>query len=507
MSSYISGVNSRLQREKLQQLKEAQDLKLMQTGYSRNDNGGFNIVEGGAADVEQQKRDMQAQEIAIQGEALRSLQGKLAAKATDDAIGDFISSGNANVFQKALDNDPFLKQAWQQKGVQLITNIDWENDGQLLEAAGVTADYVNNPEARDALKKSIWKYYDGKQWNIGLLDQLVAETGALKRASTSRIDTIVGHMGRLRSAMNGVNVALEQQKADTNQYEAETGREQAATNKMNAQTADRRIDIDADQANKDYKLRLEELEYKNKKLEQDALLGKGGTPKQKDMLAAEQATNNLVDDFGGPDEFFNTDFNDKANYNKAYKHIAKIERFENIQLSNAEKKELNNIRQLIALSDPTKELSSRDTGIVDKFLGGVSKYLSDEVGGIKAKSAYAAFRNTVRHALFGSALTAAEIKSFNEAFGTLGQKLGPVMQQFRTNLTQVRAKLESMRRNGNPYTMKVRLGVDQDKLDDIILAFDKRIDHISGKAEGVSDNNYIPQRPTLDELFKKSGGN
>ena len=504
--------NAKLKRQQLAQARDTQNLKLMQAGYFRNDSGGFNMVEGGAADTAQQERNLQMQEIAMQGEAMRSLQGRLAASATDSAIEDFVETGNAEVFQKALNNDPFLKQAWGQRGVQLITNVDFDNDGKLLETAGVTQDYTNNPEAREALKKNIWKYHDGQKWNIGLLDQLVAETGALKRMSTRRGDMIVDHMGRLRSAMKGVNVGLEQQKADTSQYIAETGRGQMGVNRMQAQTAQQRLELAGQQAEKGHLLDLAELDYKNRKLQHDLTIGRGGTTKQKDMIAAKQQTDSLLQEFGGEESFFNTDFSNEQNYNKAYQYIAKIERFEDIQFSEAEKKELNNIRQLIVLADPAKKLSSADTGVIDKFLGGVGKYLSDEVGGLKAKSSYSAFRNTVRHALFGSALTEAEISSFNEAFGTLGQKLGPVLQQFRTNLVQVRAKLDSIQRNSNPYTTKVRIGVDQKQLDNIIKAFDARIDYLSGKTNSASKpSNYAPQpkvgnKPSLDELFNQTQG-
>lgn len=509
---FTAGANAQLNREKLKQQKEVMALKLRQSGYTSNEQGGYDVTPGGAADVEQQARDVKSQEMAIQAEAMKSLQGRLAASSTDDAIVDFMDSGDANVFQKALDNDPFLKQAWQQKGVELITNVDWENDGKLLEEVGITQDFANNPEAKNALKKSIWKSYDGKQWKIGLLDQLVAETGALKRASTRRSGMIVDHMGKLRSAMSGVDVGLQQQKADTSQYLAETGRDQVEVNRLNAQTDGKRLDAAIDQDKKSHFIDLATLDYKDRKLAVDSKLGRGGTAKQKDMLASKQSTDKLMTTFGGREKFFETDFTNPDNYNDAYQHISAIERFEGIQLSSTEKKDLNNIRQLIALADPTSKLSSADTGIVDKFLGGVNKYLSDEVGGIQAKSAYAAFRNTVRHALFGSALTAPEIESFKEAFGALGQKLGPVLQQFKTNLTQVKAKLESIRRNGNPYVMKVRLGVDQEKLDNIISAFDKRIDYISGKT-GKDSANYKPQvkktkdeRPSLDDLFNGTEG-
>lgn len=442
--------NAKLKRQQLAQTRDAMNLKLMQAGYSRDDSGTLTAIKGGAADTAQKERDLQNQQIAIQAEAVRSLQGRLAANSTDAAIEEFIKSGDANVFQRALDNDPFLKQAWNQRGVQVISNIDFENDRKLLESAGINQNYINDPKVRESLKKSIWKYHDGQQWNVGLLDQLVAETGALKRMSTNRSDMIVSHMGRLRNAMKGINVGLEEKK----------------------------VGLQEKQSSRNYLLKLAELDLDKRKLEQSKKSSL--TTKQKNIQAAEKQTNILLDKFG-KDKFWETDFNDPKNYRAAFPYLSKIESLGDFKLSEAEKKELNNIRQLIALADPSKKLSSADTGIIDQFLGGVNKYLNDNVGGLEAKSSYAAFRNTVRHALFGSALTEAEISSFNEAFGTLGQKLGPVLQQFRTNLVQVKAKLESMYRNGNPITMKVRMGIDQKKLDSIISALDKRIEYLSGK--------------------------
>lgn len=205
---------------------------------------------------------------------------------------------------------------------------------------------------------------------------------------------------------------------------------------------------------------------------------KGGV-KTGQIDAAATHTDNLVKKFGGRDKFFKTDFGERDNFLDAHHDVAAIEKLEGVTYSSKEKTDLANIRALIAMGDPGANLSDSDTGLIDTTFMKAKKFVSDEVGGVAARSAYAAFRNTVRHALFGSALTEAEIRSFQEAFGGLGQKLGPVLQQFKTALTQVKAKLGSIATMNNPYSAHVRLGVDVQKLDSIIAGIDERIEAMS----------------------------
>ena len=212
----------------------------------------------------------------------------------------------------------------------------------------------------------------------------------------------------------------------------------------------------------------------------------------------EDRTKQLVKKFGGEDKFFKTNFGNDKNFRKAYSDIAAIERLEHVEYSTREKTDLNNIRMLIAMGDPGRKLTGDETGIIDNTLLGVKKYLSDNVTGLAATSAYAAFRNTVRHSLFGAALTKAEIDSFKEAFGTLKQQLGPALQQFKTALVQVRAKLESISRMKNPYSAHVRLGVDEFKLDQIINSIDTRI--------AALDDLYVTTPTTPKIELKGFGG-
>jgi hypothetical protein len=199
----------------------------------------------------------------------------------------------------------------------------------------------------------------------------------------------------------------------------------------------------------------------------------------------EATTTELISDFGGEEAFFNTDFGDNKNYRKAISKVERIERLGGVALSEADKKSMQNIASLLSL-DPGKGLTAQETGIVDSFLKGTLEYITDNVEGTAGRAAYATVRNSMRHALYGAALTPAEIKSFNQAFGTLGQQLGPVLTKLKTSFTQVQAKLNMIARLGNPYTAQVRLGASQERVDSIIGALSERVALIERASGGDS---------------------
>jgi len=225
--------------------------------------------------------------------------------------------------------------------------------------------------------------------------------------------------------------------------------------------------------------------------------------KIKELEAAQAEQDKLTNMFGGEDNFWKTDFSDVDNYRKAAGTVTALERLEGHEYTNQEKESLNDIRSLLAIGTPGAELTQQETGLVDNMLKGLSVYISDEVGGTESRAAYATFRNSVRHALFGSALTEAEIKAFNQAYGTLGQQLGPVLTKFRTSLTQVKARLDSIARMKNPYSAHVRLGVDQKKVNGIINALQQRIDLIDKSTKTVGEQtggatDTTTEPPTAD---------
>lgn len=212
----------------------------------------------------------------------------------------------------------------------------------------------------------------------------------------------------------------------------------------------------------------------------------GNTPGQLEL--AEERTAVLQKDFGG-DFLTNFESDNPQHRELAYPHIIAIENLEGVKFGPAERKELRNIAVLTALGEPGGSLTEDETGIIDTLLSSVNRYVSNE-GGSEEVAAYAAFRNSFRHAIAGTALTEFEIKAFNEQLGTRRQQLGPLIKQMRSAMTQIRGKLNSIATMQNPYSARFRLGMPQEKVDDIIAAMDERITYLTdlstGKATSLS---------------------
>lgn len=237
----------------------------------------------------------------------------------------------------------------------------------------------------------------------------------------------------------------------------------------------------------------------------------------KEAGAANTATDDLQKAFGG--KFYETDFSDANNRRVAQPYIRTIEKTANKQFSEEDKRQFRNVRQLMALGNRAGEmLTPEETGVIDSTLKSLKSYMSDNVtDGAKGAAAYESFRNVVRNALFGSALTDSEISAFNKAAGTLGQQQGPVLAKLAEQLRIVKSNLGGIAQLNDETLSHYYLGTDQEKLDDIIQAIDERVDRIS-KIAGSADKP-TPQVPvqrvqpktkeeakaTLDSIFGKGG--
>lgn len=643
------------ERKTLQQQREQE---LMRMGYSFKD-GKMSIRSGSAAEAEQ----MQALEAT---QLAKSLQAKLAAQDTDNAFEEFSQTGDASYLQRALDNNEHLKNLWSQQGVQLISNIDFSNDSALLARQGLEPSMYDTPEKQAVLKRNMYKFYDGKEWQAGLLSDTAAQLGVTNRLGERRSTPILQNQEDLVSLLSGPKVSP--YTAEGHKYEkeitaaaAETGvpanliasmiKQESGgnTNAVSSKGAQGLMQLMPDTAkelgvtdphdpaqniaagakylkqqldryNGDVKMALAaynagagnvdkyvgippfaetqnyvakimdnfgvaegyygstpdnvQAQLSNKyaqatqtentilesqakraqaasglepgmaakKLEQtdqelalkaeanrndmlkilnDAQKNKndGRTTNQKDLAAAETATNDLLAAFGGDEGFMKTDFSKPENYNKAYSYITKIEKLEGTQLSEADKKNIIDLKQMIALANPAAKLSADETGLFDKQFNEYKKYLSDEIGGKESTAAYNAMLNVFRNALYGATLTDGEIKMFESAYGTLGQKEGPVKAALKTLFLQQQSRLESVMMLQNPYSAQVRLGKDKQSLATIQSALQDRLDLLDGKitsknfaervkarAEPTQTATIAPAptngaRPSLDEIF------
>lgn len=484
------GYNARTSRMQLEELRQNRLAELGKAGYTQNADGSLNIIPNSNADVEQAK-NTEALQLA------KSLQARLAAQDTDNAIADYVHSGDATQLQKALDNNAFLKNAWAQRGVQVVQNVDWNNDGQLLATVGLKPEMYDTPEKQKQLQRGIYKYYDGKEYHLGSVNNLIAETGAMSRLGSQRSSMIMEHMQGIANALKGSSNQMEQTKIDIEKQNADSNTMNAGTNAYNAQT--NRQAATWSHAENMAQLDVRRLEAAVK------LRAEGSTATQKDLAAADQLTGDLLQEFGASydntEAFFKTDFSKPENFQKGYRFISKIEKLEGVQLTTDDKAKIAEARQMIALADPASKLGSSDTGIIDKKFADVERYLTDTVGGTRARAAWTAFRNIARRAMSGQALTEHEIKANEEAMGALGEQLGPTLAKFQTSLIQVKAQIESFNTVMNPYSVKVRLGADQEKLNSIMGNIDKTLQYMDGAAAKQATSLGNKPKRSLTDIF------
>lgn len=235
------------------------------------------------------------------------------------------------------------------------------------------------------------------------------------------------------------------------------------------------------------------------------------TSKQKDLGAAEDAKAKLDEMFNG--EYFSADFKDPATRRKAEPLVRRIEQLSGAELTVAQQKRLNDIRQLITLGKAGSELTAAETGPLDSMLRDAKKYISDDISGTAATSAYESYRNLVRNALFGASLTDNETAAFNKSFGTLQEQSGPVLAKLRTQLQMLKDELEGLYYSGDEYVTKYRTGMDMDKLTEVLYQLDNRLSLFDKVApEGTPEpmgttgkqpaGNKPTGRKSLEELFQ-----
>ena len=198
------------------------------------------------------------------------------------------------------------------------------------------------------------------------------------------------------------------------------------------------------------------------------------------MRAADEAITGLFEAFGSDEEYFNADMSKRGNRLKAGRYIRRLEAFGKVKLSAPDRADLKDLNTLVATAGVVDDkLTPEVTGAFDTLFRDVKKYISAEVDTddqLAASSAYAAFRNTTRHALFGATLTQGEIDSFNQAFGTLRQKYPAVMTQFKTALIQTRSKLQSIYELNDPVLTHYYMGKTAEDVSVMIRSIDERLE-------------------------------
>ena len=184
-----------------------------------------------------------------------------------------------------------------------------------------------------------------------------------------------------------------------------------------------------------------------------------------------------------------------------------------IKLDPQDKKIIESVNKMVSLADSASKLTPDQLGPIDKKLFDIKKYLGVDPNSAESALAYNLIKSTLRHALFGSALTEAEIKSFEDAFADLNQRPEVVFKGLANMYKQIHGQLQSVIDTNDPY---ITIPLFGGKVSDISSVIDrlnslaKKYGAKAGAKAGAEPKKPglvpIPKLPPLDTLIEPPTG-
>lgn len=453
------------------------------------------------APLRQQTEELKFQQYEAQ---VRQMQATTARNTVYDAFKLFDADGNAGHLNNALQllkNNP-VAQSWTGGAVRFdqVTSAD----AKLLQQAGIkdVQGFLSHPGMLKSL--AVVTGQDGTKTLVDM-NQLKAGMGYTQYMEDEELDRMAKRALMLKRLQLGGTVEKETQadrvikqlmEEDPTLSYTDAYRLYKNPNPRSGSTQLERTAEELRKSNPD-------MTYEES-LTQAATIS-SPTGKQKDMQAADEAKTALDEQFGG--SFLSADLSDPKIRSKAEPFVRRIEQFSGAEMDATQKKRVAEIRQLITLGQAGSELTSAETGPLDSLLRDGRKYISDNIEGTDATAAYQAYRNLVRNALFGASLTNNEQAEFDKAFGTLKEQTGPVLAKLRTQLQMLQDELGAIYDSGDEYVMKYRLGMDSDRLVQVMNALDQRLEMFDNQApEGteVIVPAQAPKKLSKEESLAKA---
>ena len=453
------------------------------------------------APLRQQTEELKFQQYEAQ---VRQMQATTARNTVYDAFKLFDADGNAGHLNNALQllkNNP-VAQSWTGGAVRFdqVTSAD----AKLLQQSGVkdVQGFLSHPELTRSV--AVVTGQDGTKTLVDM-NQLKAGMGYTQFMEDEELDRMAKRVLMLKRLQLGGTVEKEtqadrviKQLMDEDPTLSYTDAYRLYKN-PNPRSGSTQLERTAEELRKSNP----DMTYEES-LTQAATIS-SPTGKQKDMQAADEAKTALDEQFGG--SFLSADLSDPKVRTKAEPYIRRIEQFSGAEMDTSQKKRVAEIRQLITLGKEGSELTAAETGPLDSLLRDGRKYISDNIEGTDATAAYQAYRNLVRNALFGASLTNNEQAEFDKAFGTLKEQTGPVLAKLRTQLQMLQDELGASYDSGDEYVMKYRLGMDSDRLVQVMNALDQRLEMFDNQApEGteVIVPAQAPKKLSKEESLAKA---
>lgn len=512
---------ARERRERSRVLKDESDLRIAKAGFTKDETG--NLVARPNSN-----QDVQEQENALIKQQLNEVRTQLAVRDSDAAMVDYLKTGDANNLQRALSNNKELGDLYRNQGVYQVANIDFENDKAILQRAGIQVEDLDLKTKKDLVKQSMFKYYDGKQWQLGNTESLIARTGILNRASADSVKIINDFTAARVQAAKGlaeedVNIQRQEDKSkivnDTTKAKTELIKSQTDAIKENNKSIEnaRRAEVD----NKKLSQKDRELNIKERGLEIKKNSSKVGAPadefgkldtKTKQLYRADKSIQNLLDeDFNGDiEQFMSTDFSDKPELRrKAKKIVDDALNLKGRTPTSFIQRQAIDLTKLTNLATRAGNLEKTDLGWFDDTVQQTFKYFSNNpklLGNIEAKAAFEAYKGLLRVAMIGAAQTPTETRNFNKMLGSMKQQPRAVLTQLKSSIQRLLAEYKIVSDfMGDPMAAKLYVGRDLSSLSNVIGKIDETLSGLSDRI-----NTKPVKRNTAKKFFEpktKSKGN
>lgn len=222
-------------------------------------------------------------------------------------------------------------------------------------------------------------------------------------------------------------------------------------------------------------------------------LAKGAdSAKMKEIKEAGDTRKEIMDQY--PDIYNQTIEPGTKEYREILPKVTKIEKLLGLKV---DLNQVSALRKAMTLAEKASDLSEDETGMFDRFMGNIRKYIPDMAKGSESRNAYSQYISELRHALYGATLTEGETENFNAAFGTLYQQNPEIKTALMTALKGQRELLRTYTDIGDPLVSHVRFGKDISKMNTIIDNLSKLEEVVSG---GVSKpGKVIKPKP---QIFK-----
>jgi hypothetical protein len=437
---------SAIARNNLRFQKESRDLELQSKGFTNN-NGTLEVIPGSAAEAQQRQAQFTSDK---QAEFVKSLENENDASKTDGAFVDYVSSGgDIRTLERMFNERPRVKQLFNKEfGVETISNIDFENDTQMLDNAGIAPKYYSTLENRKKIKGLLLKYHNGSDWQIANVGDLAKNMGTFRRARYAEQEVIKDQIQEVQNLFLG------------------GGEEQALAERKQA-FAERKQEFTETQA--------------------------GVTTTQKDVAASIQQKDKLYERAGGREKFLALDFEDEE-VRSGYQSVMEARKTLTEQkLSNTAKVYMQDTASSLSLGAKISTITDADVGFVqnqtDEFFK--KSVGSENTSKAEKRTAKKLFDALVVKSLSGAGVSDEEYKRLSGLLGSLSYKKSVgLLAQFGTVLQSMKAKFDTIYRSLPEDIAHYDYGGAKKKYSLILSTINHSINIVQDRRRSTKEDRY-----------------